>query len=105
MIDIRGIVKLLGKSKLELIFISDSSTCLYSYSIIYSESPTAPYRYPYVLLTLLYCDPSCCPLTVPTVTEARRSPGRRTVIAVLSGAAGGITIQQSKWHVVVMVGS
>ena len=36
MIDIRGRVKLLGKGKLELIFISDSS-CLYFYSAIYSE--------------------------------------------------------------------
>ena len=38
MIDIRGRVKL------ELIIISDSSTCLYSYSKIYSESHTTPYR-------------------------------------------------------------
>ena len=54
MIDIRGIVKLLGKSKLKLIFISDSSTCLYSYLVIYSKSPTTPYYHPSVSLTLLY---------------------------------------------------
>ena len=28
-----------------------------------------PHRHPSVSLTLLYCDPSCCPLTVPTVTD------------------------------------
>ena len=67
-IDIRGIVKLLGRVSWSLIVILDSSTCLYSYLVIYSKSPTTPYRHPSVSLTLLYCDPSCCPLTVPTVT-------------------------------------
>ena len=71
-IDIRGRVELLGKGKLELIIILDSSACLYSYSTIYSESPTTPYRQPSVSLTLLYCDPSCCPLRVPTVTDQLR---------------------------------
>ena len=76
MIDIRGIVKLLGKSKLELIFISDSSTCLHFYSAIYSELPTTPYRQPSVSLTLLYYNPSYYPLIVLTITTLKLLPYR-----------------------------
>ena len=64
---IRRRVKLLGKGKLE--FISDFSTCLYFDSTIYSDSPPPAHRYSYVSLTLPYCDRSCCPLTVLTVTR------------------------------------
>ena len=49
------------KGKLELIFISDSSTY---YDSIYFDLPTTP-SYHHVSLALLYCDPSCCRLTVP----------------------------------------
>ena len=70
-IDIRGTVKLLGKGKLEFNRYLRLQHLLYSYLVIYSESPTTPHRHPSVSLTLLYCDPSCCPLTVPTVTPTQ----------------------------------
>ena len=34
------------------------------------DLPTTPSHHYYMSFVLLYCDPSCCPLTVPTVTIA-----------------------------------
>ncbi|KAH9208313.1 hypothetical protein DL95DRAFT_480587, partial [Leptodontidium sp. 2 PMI_412] len=68
---IRGVSSYLERPSLSSLFSLHPHT-----QAIYSESPLTLYRDPFVPLTLLYCDPSCCPPTVPTVTTLKLLPYR-----------------------------